>query len=68
MAWVRNGIAKNMGDVADEWTRERSAAEYGQKRTFQQCEETWVFVHQSCPAQFALSLLAPGAKLSASQT
>ena len=21
MAWVRNGIAKNMGDVADEWIR-----------------------------------------------
>lgn len=21
MAWVRNGIAKNMGDVADEWAR-----------------------------------------------
>jgi hypothetical protein len=21
MAWVRNGIAKKMGDVADEWTR-----------------------------------------------
>ena len=23
MAWVRNGVAKNMGDVADEWTRSR---------------------------------------------
>jgi len=23
MAWVRNGIPKNMGDVADEWTRRR---------------------------------------------
>ena len=23
MAWVRNGLAKNMGDVADEWTRRR---------------------------------------------
>ncbi len=23
MAWVCNGIAKNMGDVADEWTRSR---------------------------------------------
>ena len=21
MAWARSGIAKNMGDVADEWTR-----------------------------------------------
>jgi len=23
MAWVRSGAAKNMGDVADEWTRRR---------------------------------------------
>jgi len=23
MAWVRNGSPKNMGDVADEWTRIR---------------------------------------------
>ena len=23
MAWVSNGIVKNVGDVADEWTRRR---------------------------------------------
>ena len=25
MAWVRNGVAKNMGDVADEWKRRRAS-------------------------------------------
>lgn len=25
MAWIRDGKAKNMGDVADEWTRRKSA-------------------------------------------
>lgn len=24
MAWIRNGNAKNMGEVVDEWTRSRS--------------------------------------------
>jgi Domain of unknown function (DUF6434) len=23
MGWIRNGVAKNMGDVVDEWTRRR---------------------------------------------
>ena len=23
MAWIRNGMPKNMGDVADEWSRQR---------------------------------------------
>jgi hypothetical protein len=23
MAWVRNGVVKDMGDLADEWTRSR---------------------------------------------
>ena len=26
MAWIRNGAAKNMGDVADEWRRRQRAA------------------------------------------
>jgi hypothetical protein len=25
MAWVRNGVEKNMGDVADEWKRRSTA-------------------------------------------
>ncbi len=25
MAWVKDGTAKTMGDVADEWTRRRAA-------------------------------------------
>lgn len=25
MAWIRNGSAKNMGDVAEEWTRRKTA-------------------------------------------
>ncbi|MFC5473529.1 DUF6434 domain-containing protein [Paraherbaspirillum soli] len=28
MAWIRNGVEKNMGDVADEWTRRRTRAQY----------------------------------------
>ncbi|MGF6773625.1 hypothetical protein P3T18_006139 [Paraburkholderia sp. GAS199] len=27
MAWVKNGVSKNMGDVADEWSRRRAGAE-----------------------------------------
>ncbi|KAB8044406.1 DUF6434 domain-containing protein [Janthinobacterium aquaticum] len=26
MAWIRNGIPKSMGDVADEWTRHRAGS------------------------------------------
>lgn len=26
MAWVTNGVPKNMGDVADEWTRRHSVS------------------------------------------
>ncbi|MEO6918421.1 MAG: DUF6434 domain-containing protein [Collimonas sp.] len=26
MAWIRNGTVKNMGDVADEWTRRQRRA------------------------------------------
>ena len=26
MAWIKDGRAKTMGDVADEWTRRRAAA------------------------------------------
>jgi hypothetical protein len=27
MAWIRNGVEKNMGDVVDEWTRRRTMAQ-----------------------------------------
>ncbi|SFI08171.1 hypothetical protein SAMN04515618_11266 [Collimonas sp. OK307] len=27
MAWIRNGVEKNMGDVVDEWTRRRTTAQ-----------------------------------------
>ena len=27
MAWIKNGKAKTMGDVADEWLRRRSSAD-----------------------------------------
>jgi hypothetical protein len=27
MAWIRNGVEKNMGDVVDEWTRRRTVAQ-----------------------------------------
>mgnify|MGYP001055752201 FL=1 len=27
MAWIRNGVEKNMGDVVDEWTRRRTLAQ-----------------------------------------
>ncbi|AMO99146.1 hypothetical protein CAter10_1347 [Collimonas arenae] len=27
MAWIGNGVEKNMGDVVDEWTRRRTMAQ-----------------------------------------
>ncbi|MFJ2990362.1 DUF6434 domain-containing protein [Collimonas sp. NPDC087041] len=27
MAWIRNGVEKNMGDVVDEWTRRHTLAQ-----------------------------------------
>jgi hypothetical protein len=27
MAWIRNGVEKNMDDVVDEWTRRRTVAQ-----------------------------------------
>jgi len=27
MAWIRNDVEKNMGDVVDEWTRRRTTAQ-----------------------------------------
>jgi len=28
MAWIKDGTAKTMGDVADEWTRRRATAKW----------------------------------------
>ncbi|CAN7565354.1 DUF6434 domain-containing protein [Pararhizobium sp. LjRoot238] len=28
MAWIKDGAAKTMGDVADEWTRRRATAKW----------------------------------------